>query len=163
MSSLLWLRSIGRPSQEDSQGREQCFWRDTTNMAAPGQCKVAGKVCPSCTRQPGLAQPHRPSLPQASLRPEGSNRKAGAHLKRQETRRTAVVAVTNGRLDDSTERSAEGFGRAQPRASRRGPHAEGSPKSLAPGSGSSKARRNGWPVSLDGRRRKRVLVKVIGE
>jgi hypothetical protein len=40
----------------------------------------------------------------------------------------------------------------------------------APGSGSSEARRNGWPVSLDGPRRKRVLVKsrrhscgIIGE
>jgi hypothetical protein len=31
-----------------------------------------------------------------------------------------VVAVTNGRLDGSTERSTEGFDRAQPRASRRG-------------------------------------------
>jgi hypothetical protein len=34
---------------------------------------------------------------------------------------------------------------------------------LALGSGSFKARRNGWPVSLDGRRRKRELVKIIGE
>jgi hypothetical protein len=56
--------------------------------------------------------------------------------------REVVVAVTNGRFD--------GF-------------AEGSPKSLARGSGSFQARQNGWPVSLDGRRRKRVLVKIIGE
>ena len=34
--------------------------------------------------------------------------------------REVVVAVTNGCLDDSTERSTEGFGRAQPRTSRRG-------------------------------------------
>ena len=34
---------------------------------------------------------------------------------------------------------------------------------LAPGSRSFEARRNGWPGSLDGRRRKRVLVKIIGE
>jgi hypothetical protein len=38
-----------------------------------------------------------------------------------------------------------------------------SPEPLARGSGSSKARRNGWPGSLDGRRRKRVLVKIFGE
>ena len=67
---------------------------------------------------------------------------ADAHLKRQIMGREVVVAVTNGRLD--------GF-------------AEGSPKSLARGSGSFKARWNGWPVRLDGRRRKRVLVKIIGE
>jgi hypothetical protein len=64
--------------------------------------------------------------------------------------REVVVAVTNGRLDGSTE----GFDRAQPRAS---------PKSLAPGSGSFEARQNGWPVCLDGHRRKRVLVKIIGD
>jgi thiamine phosphate synthase YjbQ (UPF0047 family) len=34
---------------------------------------------------------------------------------------------------------------------------------LARGSGSFKARRTGWPGSLDGRRRKRVLVEIIGE
>jgi hypothetical protein len=34
---------------------------------------------------------------------------------------------------------------------------------LARGSGSFEARQNGWHVSLDGRRRKRVLVKIIGE
>jgi hypothetical protein len=34
---------------------------------------------------------------------------------------------------------------------------------LAPGSGSFKDRRKGWPGSLDDRRRKRVLVKIIGE
>jgi hypothetical protein len=36
------------------------------------------------------------------------------------TGREAVVAVIEGRLDGSTERSAGGFDRAQPRASRRG-------------------------------------------
>jgi hypothetical protein len=67
---------------------------------------------------------------------------ADAHLKRQVMGREVVVAVTNGRLD--------GF-------------AEGSPKSLGRGSGSFKARRNGWPGNLDGRRRNRVLMKIIGE
>jgi hypothetical protein len=38
-----------------------------------------------------------------------------------------------------------------------------SPEPLACGNGSFEARQNGWPVSLDGRRRKRVLVKIIGE
>jgi hypothetical protein len=56
--------------------------------------------------------------------------------------REIVVAVTNDRLN--------GF-------------AEGPPEPLAPGSGWFKARRNGWPGSLDGRRRKRVPVKNIGE
>jgi hypothetical protein len=57
-------------------------------------------------------------------------------------REVVVVPVTNGRLDGSIE---------------------GSPKSMAPGNGSFKARRNGWPESLDGRRRKRALVKIVGE
>jgi hypothetical protein len=38
-----------------------------------------------------------------------------------------------------------------------------SPEPLALGSGFFEARQNGWPVSLDGRRRKRVLVKIVGE
>jgi hypothetical protein len=57
------------------------------------------------------------------------------------------MTVTNGRLDRAFDRA----------------HAEGSPKSLARGSGSFKARRNGWPGSLDGCRRKRMLVKIIRE
>jgi hypothetical protein len=64
---------------------------------------------------------------------ERSDRKADSHLKRQIMGREVVVAVTKG---GSTG---------------------------APGSGSSKARREGWPLSLDGRRRKRVLVNVIGQ
>ncbi len=44
----------------------------------------------------------------------------GAHLKWQIMSRGVVVAVTNGHLDGSIERSVEGFDRAQPRASRRG-------------------------------------------
>jgi hypothetical protein len=55
-----------------------------------------------------------------------------------------LVAVTTDRLDGS-------------------PASPSSPKSLEAGSGSFQARRNGWPGSLDGRRRKRVLVKIIGE
>jgi hypothetical protein len=52
-----------------------------------------------------------------------------------------VVAVTNGRLEARLS----------------------SPKSLARGSGSYEARQYGWLGSLDGWRRKRVLVKIIGE
>ena len=51
-----------------------------------------------------------------------------------------VVAVTNGRLDGSTE-LAEVF-RTWARIL---------------------CQLDGWPESLDGRRRKRVLVKIIGE
>jgi hypothetical protein len=53
-----------------------------------------------------------------------------------------VIAVTNGRLDGSTERS---------------------PRSLAPWSEAFETRRNGWPGSLDGRRCKRVLIKIVSE
>ena len=63
-----------------------------------------------------VAQPHRPSLPTASLCPGRSDRGlpqpslADAHLKRHGPPSEAVVvAVTNGRLDDSTE-LAEVFG-----------------------------------------------------
>jgi hypothetical protein len=55
------------------------------------------------------------------------------------------------------QRSARRLDRAFDRA-----HAEGSPKSLARGSGPFKAKWNGWPGSLDGRRRKRVLVSLSG-
>ena len=55
--------------------------------------------------------------------------------------REVVVAVTNGRLDGSTE-LAEVFGTW---------------------ARIFQARRDGWHVSLDGRRRKRVLGKIIGE
>jgi thiamine phosphate synthase YjbQ (UPF0047 family) len=65
---------------------------------------------------------------------------ADAHLKRQIMGREVVVAVTNGRLDGSTE-LAEVFGTWE--------------RILC--------QLNGWPGSLDGRRRKRVLVKIIGE
>ena len=65
--------------------------------------------------------------------------------------REVVVAVTNGRLDSFAERSTEGFGRAQPRASRRG---------LAEIFGTWERIFYG---EFDGRRRKRVLVKIIGE
>jgi hypothetical protein len=67
---------------------------------------------------------------------------ADAHLKRQIMGREVAVAVTNGRLDGFAERS---------------------PEPLERGSGSFQARLTGWPVSLDGRRRKRVLVTIIGE
>jgi hypothetical protein len=65
----------------------------------------------------------------------------GTHLKWKIMGRGVVVAVTNGRLDGSTERSTE----------------------FTP-----RARRNLWHlgadlVSLESRRRKRVLVKIIGE
>ena len=62
-----------------------------------------------------------------------------------------VVAVTGGRLDGSTERSTEGFGRAQPRASRRG-HAKvfGTWERIFCG-------------EFERQRRKRMLVKTIGE
>ena len=43
------------------------------------------------------------------------------------------------------------------------PKGEVYPSPLVPGSGSLEARRNGWPGSLDGRWRKRVLVKIVGE
>ena len=76
---------------------------------------------------------------------------ADAHMKRQIMGREVVVAVTNGRLDGSTERSTEGFGRAQPRASRRG-HAKvfGTWERIFCG-------------EFEGQRRKRMLVKTIGE
>jgi hypothetical protein len=69
------------------------------------------------------------------LCPERRDRNADPHLKRNATRsvardgarRAAVVVVTNGRLDGSTERSTWRVPRTSP---------EGSPKSLAPGSGS---------------------------
>ena len=59
--------------------------------------------------------------------PQRSHSNAYAHLKRNATRRAvrdgalgaAVVAATDGRLGGLIERSTEGFGRAQPRASRR--------------------------------------------
>ena len=68
-----------------------------------------------------------------------SGQVADAHMNRNATRtvahdgprRAAVVAVTNGRLDGSTERSTEPSALARSNA-----HAEGSPKSLARGSGS---------------------------
>ena len=68
----------------------------------------------------GLA-PHAPISQYQHNRTGEDN--ADAHLKRQVMGREVVVAVTNGRLDGS----AEGFDRAQPRAS---------PEPLAPGSGS---------------------------
>ena len=72
-----------------------------------------------------------------------SGQSADAHLKRHGPPSEAVVvAVTNGHLDGSAERS---------------------PKSWARRGGSSEARQEGWPVSLDGRRRRRVPVKITGE
>jgi hypothetical protein len=53
----------------------------------------------------------------------------------------------------------EGFGLSRSAHISRGPHSEVSPKYLSDESGSSEARRKGWHLSLDGRRRKRVLVK----
>ena len=73
-----------------------------------------------------------------------------AHLKRQVMGREVVVAITDGGWTTRLSLRAE-------------PQAEGSSKSLAPGSRSFEASRDGWPASLDGRRRKRVLVKIIGE
>ena len=84
-----------------------------------------------------------PHEPVSSYRHNVGEDNADAHMKRQVMGREVVVAVTNSRLDGSTE----GFDRAQPRSS---------PKSLAPGSGS-------FCGEFDGRRRKRVLVKIIGE
>ena len=69
---------------------------------------------------------------------------ADAHMKRQIMGREVVVAVTNGRLDGSTE----GFDRAQPRAS---------PKSLARGSGSCVSWRADTGVSMAAAVRRRVV------
>lgn len=65
--------------------------------------------------------------------PERSATNAAARLKRQDMGREVVVAVTKGRLD---------FG---------------------PCKQFFEASRDGWHVSLDRRRRKRVLVKIVGE
>ena len=50
MSSLLWLGSIGRPSQEDWQlcwgSRAVCFWQSATSAVAPGLCKMPGGLAP---------------------------------------------------------------------------------------------------------------------
>ena len=80
------------------------------------------------------------------------DRTADAHLKRNATRqvarmdREAVVSVTNGRLDGSTERRS----------------AEGSPKSLALGSGS--CRPGGWLArDLTGDGGSACWSKIIGE
>jgi hypothetical protein len=68
--------------------------------------------------------------------------------------REVVVAVTDGRLDGSTERSTEGFDRAQPRARRSLWHVGADVVSA------------GWLTrEFDGGRPRceRVLVKIIGE
>jgi hypothetical protein len=60
--------------------------------------------------------------------------------------REVVVAITDGRLDDPAQPSGRGLGEV-----------------FGPWRQIFGASRNGWLVSLDGRRRKRVLVKVVGE
>ena len=67
-----------------------------------------------CTTAPAKLANGKP----LSRKERGNN--ADAHLKRHGPPSAAVVAVTNGRIYGSTERSTEGFGRAQPRASRQG-------------------------------------------
>ena len=119
---------------------------------------VAGKgvqqAAPSaaCTDRPGRPRGrlHNRTGEACPERSRGNN--ANAHLKRQIMGREVVVAVTNGRLDGSTERSTEGFGRAQPRARRSLWYM-----------GTDLVSAEWLPREFDGRRRKRVLVKIIGE
>jgi secondary thiamine-phosphate synthase enzyme len=111
---------------------------DERGLHADGRKPMAFAL--GIARNPQWLEDVRSKLRQASHEPISKYRhnrtgedNADAHLKRQIMGREVVVAITDGRLD------------------------------LGPWEQIFWASRNRWHASLDGRRRKRVLVKIIGE